>query len=69
MEVHEPSRESLEKALGFIEARIQKNGKDHNLNTFFMLYYFGPAENIDHNVYIKLPEEARSTNIVRYNLE
>lgn len=34
-----------------------------------MVYFFGPAELIDRKIQIKVPDENRSTNIVRYKLE
>ena len=43
-ELHAPTKESLERKLKKIESKIQQTGKEHNLNTFFMLYYHGPAE-------------------------
>lgn len=44
-------------------------GRDHLHNTFFMVYYFGPAEMIDRRMYISMYDEANSQRIVRYNLE
>lgn len=42
-EIHDPSKESLEKRIKKLEETIESAGREHHVNTFLMIYYFGPA--------------------------
>ena len=44
-------------------------GREHQHNTFVIVYYVGPAEMRGQTLVISLIEEPRSSKIVRYDLE
>ena len=46
-EIHEPTYEDLEKRIRKLELEIDLQGREHNLNTFVMVYYFGNARMVD----------------------
>ena len=57
-ELRDPTLEALEKKLKWIEKKIDDAGRQHNLNTFFMLYFVGVgALNEERQLEIRLLKE------------
>ena len=68
-ELHNPTKESLDNKIKFIEGKIYQYAKTHTLNTFVMVFYSGDAKVYDdRRIVIHIPEEKGSSKIVRYKL-
>lgn len=69
-EIRDPTRDSLEKKLKYIEQKIEDQGREHSLNTFVLVFYSGEAHlNEDRKIQIRLVKEAGEPDIINYNLE